>query len=72
MENTKIQLTGRAIQTSQLSNEDVLEMYGLFQAYFDQTSLEIFSRDMSNKNWVLTFREPEFSALKGFSTPRNL
>lgn len=68
MENFQIQLTGRAIRISQLSNEDVLEMYDLFQSYFDQTSLEIFSRDIANKNWVLTFREPNFNALKGFST----
>ena len=68
MEATKKQLLGCALQVSELSGDDITEMYALFQNYYDHTTNENFTKDLSSKNWVVIFREAAFKQIKGFST----
>ena len=44
------------------------EMYDVFCENFERSSLEIFERDLKDKNWVILIRDTERSALQGFST----
>ncbi len=62
------QLLSQTIPLAQISGEEILEMYALLQNHYDQTTYEIFTRDLSNKNWVVILRNAESSKIEGFST----
>ncbi len=61
-------LIGEALPRDDLTTEDIAEMYEVFQDYFENTTREIFLRDLENKNWVILLRDAGFKAIQGFST----
>ncbi|MBI3738809.1 MAG: hypothetical protein HY258_07165 [Chloroflexi bacterium] len=61
-------LTSQTIPRTELSQEIIREMFDLFSENFNRTSLEIFERDLENKNWVILMRDTERDAIQGFST----
>ncbi len=63
-----IQLVSQSIPLTQICDEEILEMYTLFQSHYDQATYEIFTRDLRNKNWVVILRDAESSKIEGFST----
>lgn len=63
-----LQLVSQSIPLTEISGEEILEMYALFQSHYDQTTYEIFTRDLSNKNWVVVLRDAENEKIEGFST----
>jgi hypothetical protein len=63
-----IQLVSQSIPLTEISSNEILEMYALFQSHYDQTTYEIFIRDLSNKNWVVILRDAENANIEGFST----
>lgn len=63
-----VDLEGVLIATEYLERNNIKEMYTLFSKHYDNTSLEIFKRDLSNKNWIIALREIESKRIRGFST----
>ena len=61
-------LIGEALPREDLAVRDVAKMYDVFQDHFDNTTLEIFRRDLDNKNWVILLRDTESGTIQGFST----
>jgi hypothetical protein len=61
-------LVSQTLPRSELSSETIREMFGVFCENFERSSLEIFERDLKDKNWVILIRDTECSALQGFST----
>lgn len=61
-------LIGAALPRSNLTDQDIQKMFNVFQDYYQGTTLEIFQRDLSNKNWVIILRDPESRTIQGFST----
>ncbi|MBG7609704.1 MAG: hypothetical protein IZT55_02440 [Anaerolineae bacterium] len=45
-----------------------MEMYTLFQKYYDLTTFENFTHDLNNKNWVIVIKCVESQQIIGFST----
>lgn len=43
-------------------------MFRVFSENFDGATMEIFERDLSNKNWVILLSDDETKELEGFST----
>ena len=61
-------LKGEALPTSDLTDQDVQSMFGVFQEHYEKTTPETFRRDLDGKNWVITLRDPESKSIQGFST----
>lgn len=61
-------LIGEALPTSDLTRQDIQEMFGLFASYYENSTPEIFQRDLSGKNWVIFLRDQETESIQGFST----
>lgn len=61
-------LTSQTLPRTELTPETIQEMFCVFSENFAKSSLEIFRRDLSNKNWVILIREDEKNQLQGFST----
>ncbi len=61
-------LTSQTISRSELTPETINEMFKVFNENFAQSSLELFERDLSNKNWVIIIRDNERNQVQGFST----
>jgi hypothetical protein len=61
-------LVSQTLPRSELSPEIICEMFEVFCENFERSSLEIFERDLKDKNWVILIRDTERSALQGFST----
>jgi hypothetical protein len=57
-----VQLVSQSMPLTQISGEEILEMYTLIQNHYDQITYEIFTRDLSNKNWIVILRDA-FSTL---------
>ena len=62
------QLVSQAVPLSGISHDEILEMYALFENHYDRTTYEIFTRDLSRKNWIVVIRDSENSHIEGFST----
>jgi hypothetical protein len=60
-------LTSRAIHRSELSPALIAEMFTVFIENFDLSSLEIFQRDLSGKDWIILLHD-EHNHVQGFST----
>jgi hypothetical protein len=60
-------LTAEVYPRSSLDGSVVEAMFDLYGAYYDATSLERFSADLQDKDWVLLLHDPE-GRLQGFST----
>ena len=61
-------LLSQTLPRSELSSEIICEMFEVFCENFERSSLEIFERDLKDKNWVILIRDTERNALQGFST----
>src|SRR3972149_2207078 len=61
-------LVSQTLPRSELSFEIICEMFEVFCENFERSSLEIFERDLKDKNWVILIRDTERNALQGFST----
>jgi hypothetical protein len=62
-----VTLTSQTIHRSELSSTVIEEMFAVFRENFEQTSPEIFERDLSDKDWVILLRD-EANRVQGFST----
>ena len=63
-----VSLTSTAILRDDLSDSDIRSMFRVFSENFAGATLDIFERDLNNKNWVILLRDGETNALEGFST----
>ena len=63
-----VNLTSQTIPRSELTPETIKEMFSIFTENFEQSSLELFQRDLNNKNWVIIIRDNEHNQVQGFST----
>lgn len=61
-------LTSQTLPRAGLAPETIREMFSVFSENFAQSTLEIFERDLNNKNWVILIRDTERNAIQGFST----
>ena len=61
-------LVSQTLPRVELSSEIIREMFDIFCENFERSSLEIFERDLRDKNWVIIIRDTERNALQGFST----
>jgi hypothetical protein len=63
-----VNLTSQTLPRSELTPETIHEMFNVFSESFAQSSLEIFQRDLNNKDWVILIRDNEHNQVQGFST----
>ena len=56
------------IKRSDLCNRDLRAMFGLLESQFEGACFEGFCEDLSNKNWVLIFRDRPGGQVTGFTT----
>jgi hypothetical protein len=61
-------LTSQTLPRAELTPEIIDEMFSVFSENFAQSTLELFERDLNNKNWVILIRDNERNQLQGFST----
>ena len=61
-------LTSTTLARADLTDADIQAMFSVFCENFDGASLEIFERDLQNKNWVILLRDAATLTLQGFST----
>jgi len=61
-------LVSQTLPRSELSSKVICEMFEVFCENFERSSLEIFERDLKDKNWVILIRDTGRNALQGFST----
>lgn len=60
-------LASQTVRRAELTASVIKEMFAVFNENFAQSSLEIFQRDLSGKNWVILLRD-EQNRVQGFST----
>ena len=63
----KNHLTAKTIETRCLKEQEVSEMYQLFESFYDNVSLKIFTQDLYKKDKVILMKN-HFREIKGFST----
>src|SRR6185369_15526747 len=61
-------LTSTTLARAALTNADIQAMFSVFCENFDGAALDIFERDLQNKNWVILLRDAATLTLQGFST----
>jgi len=61
-------LVSQTLPRVELTSDIIREMFDIFCENFERSSLEIFERDLKDKNWVILIRDTEHNALQGFST----
>jgi hypothetical protein len=61
------ELTSQVVARAALPAETTVAMFAIFKTYYEQAELEIFERDLSNKNWVLLLHD-RGGTLRGFTT----
>lgn len=61
-------LSAEIARRESLLESDRREMYGLMQAYFENTSYQRFLDDLAEKETVILLRDPRENRLAGFST----
>jgi hypothetical protein len=57
-----------SIKRKNLSDQEVNEMFSLFERYYDNVSRRVFIRDLDNKNWVVLLKSSHSNGIVGFST----
>lgn len=60
-------LIGQTIHRAELSENIIDEMFVVFSENFEHTTIDIFHRDLNNKDWVILLRD-EQNHIQGFST----
>jgi hypothetical protein len=61
-------LHSTTVSRAELTHADIRSMFNVFCENFDGATLEIFERDLQNKNWVILLRDTATQTLQGFST----
>jgi hypothetical protein len=61
-------LISQTLARTDLTTDVIAEMFALFRENFEQTTFEIFTRDLNGKDWVILIRDSERNAVQGFST----
>jgi hypothetical protein len=61
-------LTSHTLAREELSLETIQEMFDVFTESFTQSTPDLFTRDLNNKNWVILIRDDEMNQVQGFST----
>lgn len=61
-------LTSTVAARTDLTPADIQFMFSVFSECFEGTTLDIFQRDLSGKNWVILLKDGESGELEGFST----
>lgn len=61
-------LTSSSIPRADLTAAEIQAMFNVFCENFDGATLESFTRDLDNKNWVILLRDVATLTLQGFST----
>jgi len=61
-------LKGESLPKSDLTDDDVQNMFDVFQDHYEDTTPETFRRDLDGKNWVIVLRDPTSKSIHGFST----
>ena len=61
-------LSSTILARADLGADDIRAMFRVFSENFLGASMEIFDRDLANKNWVIQLRDAESGVLEGFST----
>lgn len=61
-------LKTRYVPIERISFIDMKEMYGLYEKYYQNVSLEVFVKDMSEKSGVFMVRRTLDQQVVGFST----
>jgi hypothetical protein len=61
-------LTCLTLARADLTKSDIQAMFRVFSENFEGVTLDIFERDLGNKNWVILLRDGETNELEGFST----
>jgi len=60
-------LISQTIHRAELSEHIIDEMFVVFSENFEHATLDIFHRDLNNKDWIILLRD-EHDRLQGFST----
>ncbi|HET9906532.1 MAG TPA: hypothetical protein VFQ23_07820 [Anaerolineales bacterium] len=63
-----VSLTSLAVPRTELSESEIQSMFRVFSENFNGSTLDIFERDLHNKNWVILLRDGETKEIEGFST----
>mgnify|MGYP001595070906 CR=1 FL=1 len=61
-------LKSQVVARAALAPQEIGEMLDLFHEHFDGATLDLFKRDLSNKDWVILLRDAEHECIQGFST----
>jgi hypothetical protein len=61
-------LVSQTLARADLDPKTIREMFGVFCENFEQSTLELFERDLSAKNWVILIRDTDNDLIQGFST----
>ena len=62
------EIVTRTVPISALTRERIADMYALFQQYYAQTSLELFTRDLRSKKWAVLLLTADEQQVVGFSS----
>lgn len=65
-------LTSRTVNIKDLTDENKRDMYNVFSKYYENVSLEVFSKDLSNKDVVFLLLDVKTLSIQGFSTIANI
>ncbi|TAK11644.1 MAG: hypothetical protein EPO32_11475 [Anaerolineae bacterium] len=61
-------LVSRTVRRADLTAEERQEMHGVFREYYEGATMELFDRDLENKDWVILLLDNESHGVQGFST----
>lgn len=62
------ELVSSSVARTDLTPEDVREMFRVFNENFSGGTPALFEHDLENKNWVILLRDAQTGVLEGFST----
>lgn len=68
MANTSKKLRRSTLTIEELTSDLKVQMFKLFEQYYDHVTYERFLQDLNEKTHVFFFHEPETNRLVGFST----
>lgn len=66
-----MKLKGKIIKAAELCEQDTLTMFSLMDEFYDHMRLEVFLRDLQNKDYCVLLYD-ENNRIKGFSTQKIL
>lgn len=61
-------LKGRLLKVSDVGMADIVELFSIFERYYQNVSLEAFQRDFFEKSHVIVLQESATKKIRGFTT----